>query len=467
MTTLHSRRLLSRRLVVASSLAAMTLPGLERALAQSADQATPLATPGATPLASETPVGSTFAWLLEAMNTGGANLTEADLAGRFTTAFLDDVPAPDILALFEQMGTEGPYSIESYEESPDGLDSRSVIAGSGGVRISVTLSVTDDSPPLIAGFWVRPALDEITSWEQLGEAWTSLAESSNFLVAEVVDGECVPVYALNADERLAIGSAFKFYILGELADQVREGALDWDDPLAIRDEWKTTFSGPMHVIPEGEERTLREFASEMISISDNTATDHLLFFLGRENVEAMQAEMGHGAPELNQPMISAHELFQLKFGASPDLIERYLAAPEAERREILETEVASIELGPLATTWWTDPLYIDQLEWFASAEDLCHALATLHVWSQEPGLEPIAEILAINPALPLDPEVWPFVGFKGGSEIGVLSLNWLLGHASGRTFVLSATLNDTQSALDTAFATGPLEAAVQLLESSL
>jgi beta-lactamase class A len=117
--------------------------------------------------------------------------------------------------------------------------------------------VTEDTPPLIAGLWFRPALDEISSWDELDDAWAALAGSTNFLVAEVVDGAWVPIHALKPDQRLAMGSAFKLYILGELADQVRDGAVDWDNPLAIREEWKAAFSAPMSAITEEEERTLR------------------------------------------------------------------------------------------------------------------------------------------------------------------------------------------------------------------
>src|SRR5690606_26389749 len=117
MTTPHSRRLLSRRLVVVSGITAITLPRFERARAQSDESATPLTTPDATPLASESPVGSTFAWLLEAMKSGGANLTEADLEGTFTPEFLDEVPGKDLLALLGELGADAPFNVESYEES--------------------------------------------------------------------------------------------------------------------------------------------------------------------------------------------------------------------------------------------------------------------------------------------------------------------------------------------------------------
>jgi len=58
-----------------------------------------------------------------------------------------------------------------------------------------------------------------------------------------------------------------------------------------------------------------ELANRMISISDNTATDHLLLTVGREAVESIQAAMGHSAPGLNAPFITTRELFVLKVTA--------------------------------------------------------------------------------------------------------------------------------------------------------
>jgi beta-lactamase class A len=307
----------------------------------------------------------------------------------------------------------------------------------------------------------------LASWEEFDRRWSALAPRATFLAAEVVDGACEPVHALNPDERLAIGSAFKLYILGELADQIRAGEARWDEPLAIRDAWKATFSAPMSWLKQGEERTLREFAEQMISISDNTATDHLLFHLGRENVEAIQAEMGHEAPEVNIPMFSTEEVFQLKLSAPEELVEEYLAADVEERRRLLETEVAELPLNPGLAGWWRSPIRIDTIEWFASAEELCRAMATLDAWSQEPGLEPITAILAINPGLPFDPSAWEYVGFKGGSEIGVLNLTWLLRHVDGGTYVMTATLNDPEAPIDEDAAIGLIQAAAQLLAASV
>ena len=94
---------------------------------------------------------------------------------------------------------------------------------------------------------------------------------------------------------------------------------------------------------------------------------------------------------------------------------------------------------------------------------LCRALAALKALSEQPGLEPVAEILSINPGVALDQEAWTYIGFKGGSEPGVLNLNWLLQRADGRWFVLTAGLNDTERNIPLNEPLALLESAAQLL----
>ena len=112
--------------------------------------------------------------------------------------------------------------------------------------------------------------------------------------------------------RLAIGSVFKLYILGELGRQIAAGELSWDDEIAIDDAYRSMPSGDLHYAPAGTTYSVRYLAEVMISQSDNTATDHLLFTLGRENVEAMVATMGHADSSLMIPMLSTRELFAIK-----------------------------------------------------------------------------------------------------------------------------------------------------------
>lgn len=43
---------------------------------------------------------------------------------------------------------------------------------------------------------------------------------------------------------------------------------------------------------------------------------------------------------------------------------------------------------------------------------------------------------------------WSYIGFKGGSEPGVLSLSWLLQRADGRWFSIVAIANDSMRPID-------------------
>jgi hypothetical protein len=75
----------------------------------------------------------------------------------------------------------------------------------------------------------------------------------------------------------------------------------------------------------------------------------------------------------------------------------------------------------------------------------------------------IRRILSINPGIPFDRKVWPFVAYKGGSEPGVMSLNWLLERADHRRFVFSITFNDTKKAIDEPEAIAIAQRAIEFL----
>ena len=72
-------------------------------------------------------------------------------------------------------------------------------------------------------------------------------------------------------------------------------------------------------------------------------------------------------------------------------------------------------------------------------------------------------ILATNPGVQVDRKQWSYVGFKGGSEPGVLSMTWYLERKDGRAFVLSLVVNDTRHDIDAAAAIKVAEAAIALL----
>jgi hypothetical protein len=71
----------------------------------------------------------------------------------------------------------------------------------------------------------------------------------------------------------------------------------------------------------------------------------------------------------------------------------------------------------------------------------------------------VAAVPSTETQLPFDGAVWPYVGFKGGSELGVLSGTWVLERADGRQFVLSIGFRNPDGPVETATAVGVMGAA--------
>jgi hypothetical protein len=143
-------------------------------------------------------------------------------------------------------------------------------------------------------------------------------------------------------------------------------------------------------------------------------------------------------------------MFTLKLLATPDERSAYVAADVAHKRKLLEA-YGQRDLAPAMAqaAGWTRPVMIDAIEWPASAEDVCRVMIDLHARADAPATAPIGAILSINPGIPDEKKLYRYVGFKGGSEPGVLNLSWLLQRArDGKWLFLSVGFNDTKSAID-------------------
>jgi len=193
--------------------------------------------------------------------------------------------------------------------------------------------------------------------------------------------------------------------------------LDWTDPVTIRDELDSFPGGTTQDVEPGTTLTVRELAELMISISDNTATDHLIDLVGRDAVEAAVVAGGHANPGLLTPFLNTRELFVLKTVFTQAEREAYIAADSDARRVILDETVAETPLGLLADIVWPVPIDIDTLEWFGSPADVCRVISALASTSET------REILAINPGVDAGGR-WGYLAFKGGSEPGVLAASW-------------------------------------------
>jgi hypothetical protein len=297
-------------------------------------------------------------------------------------------------------------------------------------------------------------------WSAVDTLLASVAPRTTLLVSELIDGVPVEIHAWNADEIFPIGSTFKFWILGALALRVQAGEIGWEDEIAIEDRHKSVPGGDLRYAPAGTRYTVRYIAERMMQKSDNTATDHLFALVGRGQVEAAMVAMGHSDPALNSPIINTRELVTLKYLLSTDELDAYQAMTTAERLEFLETTIEQAGLD-----WLDDmedvtvPVEIDRVEWFATRHDLAATVAWIQAKSEELGLLPLLEVIALETQLTFDAELWPYVGFKGGSEPGVLSGTWLMHRADGRRFVFSIGFADPQQPIDMPAAVAAMDAA--------
>ena len=107
-------------------------------------------------------------------------------------------------------------------------------------------------------------------------------------------------------------------------------------------------------------------------------------------------------------------------------------------------EDLEVPAGRIQAAFSGAPIALD-VEWFASANDL----ARLMTYIRERA-DPVAlEIMAINPSMPASlRSKWLYVGYKGGSEPGVLNLSWLLTDAAGRDYALVLNQRDDDLRFD-------------------
>lgn len=406
-------------------------------------------------------------WILSVIAAGKAEPSEVE--ARFSKAFLSEVPPAKFLEITAQLTAQLPPIKVAKKEGTAPLELRAILdTAAGGVRVIIGMTRTE--PRKIETLLFQPASTE-TPPKTYGEAVAQLQQAGStpsLLVAQVnANGACKIHQPYDPGKRLAIGSTFKLWVL--LATEAKiaasKGKLTWDSKIAIRDELKSLPSGVLQDKPAGTELTLREFAERMISISDNTATDHLIAFAGRANVEKQLRATRHSSVLANVPFMTTRELFAVKLLAADDELAALRKSRGNARVKLLEALAGrplSLEAVKAQVEAWKGPKHLD-LEWFASATDLCNAMGTLAVRAKFDPESELLKTLSKNPGLELDKSQWRYIGFKGGSEPGVMNLTHLLQRKDGKWFVVSATVNDDQKPVQEGVVVTAVTGVIQLL----
>jgi hypothetical protein len=408
-------------------------------VAQTPAPAAPSA-PTSAPAAAAPEFTARIGELLTILRGGG------DYDAFFAPAFRAQVPKGAFDTVTRQLGdTAGkPVSIASVEQT--GSHAGAVIIAYERARVTMRLVVDPAAPHQVTGLRLVGVSSEEASIAAVDAALAALPGTTGLLLSRLDSAGPVTIAGRNASRQFAIGSEFKLVILAALVRDVAAGKRRWDDVVTL--DGTPRPAGGWARAAAGTKVSIHELASKMISVSDNSATDILLETVGRTQVEAMMQTVGIAAPARSRPFLSTAELFKLK--AVPALADAYLKRDEAGRRAMLANEIAKTPLTAIPATLFADgkPVRIEQLEWFFSPADVVRTLDWIRRHSESGPATDARAILAINPALPAATNsAWAYVGYKGGSEPGVLAMSWLLQAKDGRWYALSASWNDPTNAL--------------------
>jgi beta-lactamase class A len=399
------------------------------------------AAPGSAVAVPLTPVGRQLAWLLGVTHLP---IPVSEVTAHFGATFLEQVSPAELNTVLESVASTGAPDLESL--SMVTTTSLSAFINFGATRFLIDLSVNPLG--LIDGLLFKPDDATPTSWSEIDREMSSLAPDVGFLAARVnVNGTCTVMHAIDATTARPLGSMFKLFILGALANAILKHRITWTQQLSVTAAIKAGGSGTLQDVADGTQLSVQQVAVKMISISDNTAADMLLQLVGRAAVQA-QVRSWTAHPSLDTPFLTAKELFALKYDDFPGLANRYLAMRPDQRAAFLTSTVDRVPVASeqLVST----PRDVNALEWFASPEDLCRAFSGLRTLQTQPGLGPLGTVLSTNNGgIQLSPTSWPRIWFKGGSEPGVLTLGYLARDAKGDTYVVVAMNENPADPLST------------------
>jgi beta-lactamase class A len=336
------------------------------------------------------PAARQLGWLLSQVNAARTP-TQADIAVHFSSGFLKDVPPSALVLAIGSISAQRPMHIASIVGPVTPLKMAARLTTARGPDLLVTIAVSAQPPNRIDSVDFVPSVKStpVVSWASADRALARLGSHVGLFAAQVSGGRLGRIiYARNADAPEAVGSAFKLYVLGALAHAVRDKRAAWSEQLAVHESWKSLPPVGMQTAAAGSHFTLRYYAEQMISVSDNTATDHLIHRLGRAAIEHEFVVLGNRSAGRDRPLLTTREAFDLKLAAPPSLLARFAAAGERERRDLLR-QADALALNPASLSGWIAPRQIGTVEWFASPSDLGRAMIALEALANKPGLDPV------------------------------------------------------------------------------
>ncbi|WP_026895969.1 serine hydrolase [Clostridiisalibacter paucivorans] len=340
-----------------------------------------------------------------------------EMSSLFDQSFLNQVPAEKIIEL-----------VEAYKANFGMLndiewkDNKYILVFEKG-RFSSQIKLNDKNR-IVALYFRPPTLEDDSAEKVLSEIKALDGLASVCIMKNNKD----VLLSYNEDKPMAVGSAFKLYVLKAVYDEIEAKDASWEDVIALNKENISLPTGFLQEWTVGTPVTLKTLTNLMISVSDNTATDHLIEYIGRENIEK-------NVSDINKPFLKTTEVFKIKWLLEKDLQQKYINGSESYKEEILNlVKDKDLTLDNILTS----PTLVNDVEWFFTTKELCNTIYDLKDTSE----------ITINPGL-ANKQDWSLVGYKGGSEPGVLQYTHLLQkEENSDIYTVSITVNNTKNDVD-------------------
>ncbi len=361
----------------------------------------------------------------------------------FHPTFLKEVPANKVREIADSMRAQYGQPIKIIRTDRKNAHQASIYVEyeRATARLDVTLSDGTEGSR-VTGLFISDIQLKGDSIDAVLRDMQQLPGTTAIGVWRVTATGLEPLSTWNAGKMMAVGSSFKLAVLAALDADIRAGKRRWSDVVPLTH--KSLPSGQTQNWPDRAPMTLHSLATLMISISDNSATDTLLHYLGRAHVDGF-LKQNRIVSELRHPTLSTLEAFVLKEPGQAALRRQWDTGDYASRVKLLQENQQLWSLGSIKAAMMAGkPQSIATVEWFYSAEEMAHLLQ----WLSVNGSPEALAIMAINPGIaPSQRSDWEYAGYKGGSETGVIAMNYLLTDQRGQKFAVSAAWNNSAAAV--------------------
>ncbi|GEO20835.1 serine hydrolase [Cyclobacterium qasimii] len=135
------------------------------------------------------------------------------------------------------------------------------------------------------------------------QEYTATLDSTVVLSYIIQDKDGKVLSKLNADKQIPSASIIKIPLLLYLMEKVEQGELALHETYKLKNSDKVGGSGELQFKPDGHLITYELLASEMIRISDNTATNVLIRKVGLRSFQEWLHTNGYKTTQLNRYMM--------------------------------------------------------------------------------------------------------------------------------------------------------------------